>query len=506
MIWNTAGLLVEVGTGFLVMPLLIAKLGDSTYGVWLVLGALTSYFGLLELGVRGAVGRHIALHHAAGNQPAVNQTLTGGLAMLLCVGLIAFLVFLLCEPIFFDFYEIPAADRAHVSIAFRLVAANFAIVLVGTAFDAFLWGLQRFDRLNAIDIPVSLLRLAGIFALVRTSSDLVVLATITIALSATSLFAKALLSFRANSQLRIGLQHLSRSSLRQLLGYGSWNMLSTLARLSRMQLGPILIGIVLGLAFVPLFAVAARLVAAVTAAMSAVTGVLTPHATALHAAQQADRQRDLFLVVGRNAAALGVFLIAYLMALGDPLILLWVGPSFSAAGTVLTFLALGEALPCMQYVTNGIILATARHRALAVFATLEVVAVCGLMIVLLPLLGLTGVGLAVAIPAFLARGLAPMIHGCRIIRVPLHQYLMRTILLPLLCGALPAFAIRLAIIAQPVETWPVFIGYSGAYVILFGISYTCFLDRKWLSNFSWRARVPERLRSPFPEETASGGG
>lgn len=480
MIWNSVGLIVEVITGFVVMPLLIARLGDSTYGVWLVLGALTSCFGLLELGVRGAVGRQIALHHAACDQTAVNQTLTGGVTVLVSVGLISLLILLFCEPLFFEFYSIPPAGREQVSFAFRIVALNFAIVLVGTAFDAFLWGFQRFDLINSVDVPISLLRLVGVYALVHVSSDLIVLATLTAATSGMSLLTKMFLSFRADPQLRIGIRHLTRSSLKQILGYGSWNMIGTLARLARVQLAPILIGNILGLALVPIFAIASRLITAINTAMDSLTGVLTPHATALHATQQADRQRNLFINIGRLAATLAVLFITYLLLLGAPLILLWVGPSFSVAGTLLTILLLGDALPCMQYVTRGIILATARHNALALFAVFEVIAICVLMIILLPLLGVVGVGLAVAIPAFLARGVATMIHGCRIVRVPIYQYLIRTIAPSLLCAILPSIVVRLMVAVQRAETWPLFIGYSLAYTLLFGISYTFFFDRTLL--------------------------
>jgi O-antigen/teichoic acid export membrane protein len=202
---------------------------------------------------------------------------------------------------------------------------------------------------------------------------------------------------------------------------------------------------------------------------------------------------------------LATLFITYLLVLGDPLILLWVGPSFSAAGTLLTLLVLGDALPCMQYVTRGIILATARHNALALFAVLEVVAVCGLMIVLLPLFGLIGVGLAVAIPAFLARGVAPMIHGCRIVGVPLFQYLLQTIAPPLLCAVLPALVVRLAVAIVQVEIWPVFIGYSVAYTLLFVICYTCFLDLTWLSKLYRLIWVSKQLAPPIVNQSVLGG-
>ena len=167
-----------------------------------------------------------------------------------------------------------------------------------------LWGFQRFDWLNSIDIPVAVLRVGLTFALIRSSNDVVVLATLTIACSAIGGLGKAILCFRANPGLQLGSRHLRRETLKQLFGYGSWNAISTVARLSRTQLGPILIGAMLGLVFVPIFAVANRLVTAVGAAMAAVTGVLTPHATALHATNQIESQRRLFLVGGWHATAL----------------------------------------------------------------------------------------------------------------------------------------------------------------------------------------------------------
>ena len=72
---GSVGVPIAAGVAAMLMPFLVLTLGDETYGIWIVLGALTSYFGLLDFGLRGAVGRHIAFHHSNGNQQAVNQTL-----------------------------------------------------------------------------------------------------------------------------------------------------------------------------------------------------------------------------------------------------------------------------------------------------------------------------------------------------------------------------------------------------------------------------------------------
>src|SRR5690349_470913 len=183
MAWNMAGLGVETVVGFLVMPFLIHRLGESTYGIWIVIGALTSYFGLLDLGTRGSIGRHVALHHANGDRTALNQTVSGGLAVLLLVGATTVAIIFACEPLFFRLFAVPLERQADASLALRIVAVQFALFLVATAFDAILWGFQRFDWLNAVEIPSSLLRGGLTITLVDSHADLVTLAGITFAVT-----------------------------------------------------------------------------------------------------------------------------------------------------------------------------------------------------------------------------------------------------------------------------------------------------------------------------------
>ena len=59
-VWNWAGMIFEMVAGFLLAPYLVRRLGVTTYGLWIVIGAFTGYFALLDLGLRGSVGRQLA--------------------------------------------------------------------------------------------------------------------------------------------------------------------------------------------------------------------------------------------------------------------------------------------------------------------------------------------------------------------------------------------------------------------------------------------------------------
>lgn len=471
MAWNTAGLTVETLVGFLIMPFLILRLGDATYGIWIILGALTSYFGLLDIGVRGSIGRHVALHHSSGNRTAMNQTATGGVAIISVVGLAAILAGLFFGDAFFQIFDVPPEKQADTLLALKLVTVQFAFYLLATAFDAMLWGLQRFDWLNLVDIPAVLLRGGLTFALVHSEHDLITLAWITLGVSVVTALAKFLLTRLADSQLRIRLHFLNRASIRELLEYGSWNLIANVARVTRRQLTPLMIGTLLGLTLIAPYSVADRLIGAIAAALAAITGVLTPYSTVLHAKAQTERQSRLFLQGGRYSTTFAIYLIAFLSIMGDSLIQLWIGHPLGQAALLFVILALGELLPSTQFVTNGILMAKARHRALAGFALVETVIVFLLSVILIPSYGLIGASLAIAIPAFFTRGVAPLIYGCRVVDVRISRFLTYSILMPLLCAAGPTLAIGFAISVYPASSWLFFVFYGISYSIAFGLCY-----------------------------------
>lgn len=497
MAWNTAGLGIEIASGFILLPLLISRLGEATYGTWVVLGAIASYFALVEFGVRGSIGRHIAFHQSRGDWEAINRTLTNGLAVLGVLGAASVIAMLLLEPTFFRMFDISESEQSSVSTTYRIISLHFFVSLLGTAFDATLWGFQRFDWLNLIDIPLLILRIVLIFLFVDSSRDLAVLATIMLILAGVTLISKGLLSFRANPRLRIGPSHFDSKNLRELLGYGGWSGVTTLARLTRTQLGSILIGSLMGLQTVALFSIASRLTTAIVSAITAVMGVLTPHVTALHATNQMDQKRHLFITGGLHCSMLSVFLSGVLLALGDVIIAVWVGNDFLSAERLLTILVLGELLPNMQFVTIVFYFAMARHRIFALFNAIEMVAVGVLLLILIPAFGIVGAGLAISLPAFFARGVAPLLHGCRLVDVPLSEYLGRVIVPSLICLAAPVSATRLFSSSIGINTWTSLIGYSIFYTLIFGICYTSVVGRRRVAELFLQFR-PLLRRSKLP--------
>jgi O-antigen/teichoic acid export membrane protein len=465
--WNIAGLLVQTLAGFLIAPYLIRHLGQTTYGLWILIGSLSGYFGLLDLGVRGSVGRHIALYRAKADQQRVNQSLSTGLAYLSAAAALVLLATIMMPFLFFHLVEVPVADADDVRLAVVLMGINLTLALPLSVFDATLWAFQRFDLLNAIDIPTTIVRTVLTFVLVDRGFGLPSLGAITLLCTLASTALKAWFSFRVNRDLRIGLQHVRGRSARELFGYGAWAFVLSLTVVIPAQTFPFVIGICLSLPLVTAYSVAARLITYANQGLGAGMGVLTPVVAALHATQDHGRQQRLLLKGMRYSLGLAIFFLLIFTCLGKPFIRLWIGPSVDTAYLVLVILALGEIVPMSQVIVNSLSLGMGRHRLLAMAGLLEVTTSVCLAIILVRPWGLVGVCLGFVVPGAIFRGMVRWWHGCSLVGIKPGQYLIRVVLPVLAAALVPGTGLVLAARWWPLESWPQLVLCGGAFSFLY---------------------------------------
>lgn len=469
-IWNWSGVATSMAAGFVVAPFLVRRLGDTNYGLWILIGSLTGYFGLLDLGVRGSVGRYVAFYRAKNDQGGVNSILSTALAILCGVAFLGLLLTIGVLLVFFHLFEVPAEQMASTRLALLIVGFNLAVMVPLDVFNSTLWAFQRFDILNAVDIVMVTIRTAVTFLLIGQGYGLVALAVITLFWTLGSAAIKAGMSFRLNPGLRLGPSYVKRWAIGCLYGYGIWLVVLSLARVALPKLNPVLIGARLGVAMVTPFSIATRLIEYATSLVSSSTGVLTPVATTFHAEDKHDSQRRLFLLGGKCCLVLALFFSTLFLCLGKPFLLLWMGPAFESSATLLAVLAIGEVLPLSQLATSSLILGVGRHKVLALMGLIENMVAVALALVLMRPLGLLGVCLGVALPGAVFRGIGPLVFGCRLARVSLREYARRSLLPPFAAVAIPGLGLAALAYWRPPAGWLELVLETG----LFGVSYGIF--------------------------------
>src|ERR1044071_5146827 len=78
---NWAAFAATIGIGFVMSPFLVRRLGDSVYGVWVLVGSLVGYLGLLDFGITPSTVKYIAEYRALDDQRAINRLVTTSLAV-----------------------------------------------------------------------------------------------------------------------------------------------------------------------------------------------------------------------------------------------------------------------------------------------------------------------------------------------------------------------------------------------------------------------------------------
>src|SRR5262245_64437984 len=87
---QVTSLLAGIAVSFYLMPFLIHALGDRWYGIWALIGSITSYYALLDFGLTSAVTRFLARALARAERTDASAVIVTGLVIFGGVGALAF--------------------------------------------------------------------------------------------------------------------------------------------------------------------------------------------------------------------------------------------------------------------------------------------------------------------------------------------------------------------------------------------------------------------------------
>jgi len=473
---NWGGSAIAVLIGLYMAPFVVHHLGDTNYGIWILLGSFTGYFGLFDIGVRPAVSRHLAFYRAKNDIEHANVILSTAVALLSATGLIVFVLIASLHFLFFKLFHVPLAQVATVRIAVLVVGLNMALTFPLRIFDSVLWSGQHFHLINLVDVITAVGRAAATLYFVGKGYGVVALACIALASTIASAAGKAWMGFRRQRNMAIRFNYMRRSAIGELFGFGVWSFIGAQGNRLISLVCPTVIGHFLGVGMVTPYSIAKRLLRYVNEIIIGATGVLTPVATALHAREEHGRQRRLALTGGKYAFAISIYFFLGLAFLGKPFITRWMGPKYAYVGPLLTILAAGKLFALAQSMMSNIILSKAKHKMLAYLRMLQFLLLAHAALMFLKH-GLLGLCIAEATLAGLLSGLIVAIYGCSLLGLSIFSYVRATMLPVLLVASVPAYLFYVTVRWRPPATWLDIFLYGSVFTLVYGVACACFIGR-----------------------------
>lgn len=483
---NTLSPLINAVCGFIVLPFLISRLGRESYGFWTLIVATVGYFLILDLGISTAIGRLIAGYRAKDDVQAVNVVTATALAFLSAMSVIVLALTPLVPSVFFLLFDVPQRQQPDVAQALIIMTLAASLYFPALVPYGVMWGYERFDLLNAVEIPTVLGRTALTLLIIKEDSTLSQLALILAGSSIAGYLARLLICLRLEPRLSARPTLLSRPVAVELFSFGSWFSMLGFLRQIMPNLAAFVIGHTLGSVAVTTFTIPRLLVSYTSWVMVSATQVVAPKAAVYHFGQDAAGQRALFLEGSSYDWALTLFFLGGAVLLGYPLLSLWQSQPQPQEYRLLLILMLGETIPLSQWVTYYAVVAMGQHRRLAIYGALEAASVLIVGLLIARGAGLEGVAACVAGAAFIFRGVLQVHYGCRLLGVRLAEYLRAVFLRTSLIGAVPIAVLAIVQAWLPPTSWVEFLLEGTLYALL----YWGFMARRFPGALNWIGKKP----------------
>lgn len=333
-IFNFAGGVLPAVVSLATIPMIVGGLGDSGYGLFILVTAIVGYFALIDINITAGSVKFISGYAARNDKRGINQTFSFGLIIYITIGLTgALAIFIGAPALVHEVFEIPAdlVDLGEYSL--RIAAFGFLFGQMQTYFQSVPQALLRYDVTSRIEMAF------GTAVPIVTVGILAVgfgLAEVILFRVAASIVNCVILWISIRRLLPdLLLARPERDIIRGLLEFSAYSFLSRIAAITYAYADKLIIGAVIGMKELAYYAVATTLANRVLGLTFRLSSVLFPSASALGAKGEIKRLQALYLKATRYVVFINGSILILVVAFAEPILYYWMSPEFARYGALI---------------------------------------------------------------------------------------------------------------------------------------------------------------------------
>lgn len=433
-----------LGLNLVASPIIVHGLGLEAYGLLVLVGITTSYFGFVELGLGRATVQLLARHRARGEPEDFVEVLWTATAAYLVLGLVGAAALVAIAPLLVKHVlNVSGSLQPQAIQAFAIGAVGLVIALQRNVASSVATAMERFDLISRVTLATGALQAALTVGLVMMGAKLIGVMLGSLAVQAAGFVAYFAISWRLLPNLlplRWTVQRLG--AIARLSGYIS---VSQIVNPVLEQIEKVLIGAFAAVDQLPFYSVPYSVAWALTIVPTSLATVIYPAMARLLSQEDRAGVRE---TVRRSTRYIFVMLlgpVVFLILYAPSILTVWMGADFAARATIpLRILALAVLVNVLSWPSYHLLHAAGRADLTARYHVIELVAHVPVSIYLISRFGVVGAALAWLLRVCLDTTLM-FRAGSRLTGV-----LLRSIAESLARGAVPAILLLpLAILARP---------------------------------------------------------
>ena len=425
--WNTSTNFVKYGSqvviAFIMTPFIIRSVGDSFYGVWLVVLSFAGYAAILEFGVHESIIKLVSKYETVRDEQKINHLFSIGFALMFGLSLAAFTVLFWVVPGLLPGLIQDAAGLAVAQLLLKIVAIDALFILNNFIFSGIIYGFQLYHIKNGIDFVVGVFSPVLIYVLIRLEYGVISLAIANLSVNVLNLLIFAGLCKLYFRPLKFTFDAGCRSAMREIFQFSSRIFTSATALRAARYAQPLIIAAWLPTVWNTFYSVPSRLADYGAELLYVLSRGFMPIFSEYHSRGDQAAIRELYFRYTRFIVA-GFFpLILCLLVFGDRFLSIWMSPEYAEKGRwVLHLLVLSVLVQSSQPLWAKLLIGVERLNVIVrvnVFASLLQV-VLGL--VLVRRYGISGMAASVLVSMVISQVIY-FRHVAAYLRVSAGEYL-----------------------------------------------------------------------------------
>jgi len=334
--WNISANLFSMLILFILAPFLITRLGESQYGMYILLVSVSSFLGIMNLGLGEATLRYVAFYFGREDLEGVRRVFQATLFVYAISGALSFLILFFGAPFLVNLFKLQLAEKNLANSLFKLTAIAFFVRFISGPIGAVSQGLLRYDIYSKINIIENILRIIGSILFILLGFGLSGLMILNIILSLFCLVTNMVLTKKLVPSISF-LPVTSKSALKEVFGYGIFAFLSQIFGIIWQNADRMILGALIGTSAIAFFAVPQDLAFRALGLAAAGGAVLLPKFSSIH---NQDELNKLFTRSTLIFLILTAIVFVPISVVIKDFLRLWVSPEFaSKCGFVGTILA-----------------------------------------------------------------------------------------------------------------------------------------------------------------------
>ncbi len=374
----------------IITPVVVKRLGTEDYGIFLLIGTITAFLALLDLGLTAAMVKFISENYAKGENQENQKLFNFANLNYFVIGFIGLLVYGILGGFFLNIFHIDGYAVRNIMPVFLLSGLIFFVNSVNSVFVLIPQALQRYDivtKLNILQLTVSSL---AMFFLVLQGYQLkaIFLSNFFVSIVISLLYrhyAKKLMP-----ELKFGFSW-DKSLFGKLYGFGIYAAIANITNNALQQFDRLFIPAFLGPSQLSYYGVAGSVSSKTALVVGSLSNVFFPMSSSMIAEGKAEMLGEVYRRIIRNLAVFAAAITLSILLFSDKILLFWLNQDFADKSTSsMVVLAFTYFILALYGTLYHFILGLGRVKFLAKWSTALAILNVLLLFVLVPKLEILG--------------------------------------------------------------------------------------------------------------------